>query len=87
MQRMMARQAEAEREKRAKVIHAEGEYLAAERLTGAAKIISTTPSALQLRFLQTVTEVASEKTSVIVLPIPLELFRGFMTQGNGEASA
>jgi regulator of protease activity HflC (stomatin/prohibitin superfamily) len=87
MQRMMARQAEAEREKRAKVIHAEGEYLAAERLTGAAKIISTTPSALQLRFLQTVTEVASEKTSVVVLPVPLELFRGFMTQGNGETSA
>jgi regulator of protease activity HflC (stomatin/prohibitin superfamily) len=87
MQRMMARQAEAEREKRAKVIHAEGEYLAAERLTSAAKIISTTPSALQLRFLQTVTEVASEKTSVVVLPVPLELFRGFMTQGNGETSA
>lgn len=81
MQRMMARQAEAEREKRAKIIHAEGEYQAAERLTEAARVISTAPSALQLRFLQTVTEVASEKTSVVVLPLPLELFKGFLTSG------
>lgn len=79
MQRMMARQAEAEREKRAKIIHAEGEYQAAERLTEAARVISTAPSALQLRFLQTVTEVASEKTSVVVLPLPLEIFKGFIT--------
>jgi regulator of protease activity HflC (stomatin/prohibitin superfamily) len=72
MQRAMARQAEAEREKRAKVIHAQGEYQAAETLRQAAKIISVEPAALQLRYLQTLTEIAGEKNSTII-PIPLEI--------------
>jgi regulator of protease activity HflC (stomatin/prohibitin superfamily) len=77
MIRAIARQAEAERERRAKVIHAEGEYQAAEKLTRAADIISTNPQALQLRFLGTLTEIASEKNSTIVFPLPLELLRAF----------
>ncbi len=72
MQRAMARQAEAEREKRAKVIHAQGEYQAAETLRQAAKIISTEPAALQLRYLQTLTEIAGEKNSTII-PISLDI--------------
>ncbi len=72
MQRAMARQAEAEREKRAKVIHAQGEYQAAETLREAARIISIEPAALQLRYLQTLTEIAGEKNSTII-PIPLEI--------------
>ncbi len=72
MQRAMARQAEAEREKRAKVIHAQGEYQAAETLRQAAHIISIEPAALQLRYLQTLTEIAGEKNSTII-PIPLEI--------------
>ena len=72
MQRAMARQAEAEREKRAKVIHAQGEFQAAETLRQAAKIISVEPAALQLRYLQTLTEIAGEKNSTII-PIPLEI--------------
>jgi len=68
----MARQAEAEREKRAKVIHAQGEYQAAETLRQAAHIISIEPAALQLRYLQTLTEIAGEKNSTII-PIPLEI--------------
>jgi len=72
MQRAMARQAEAEREKRAKVIHAQGEHQAAETLRQAARIISLEPAALQLRYLQTLTEIAGEKNSTII-PIPLEI--------------
>jgi regulator of protease activity HflC (stomatin/prohibitin superfamily) len=72
MQRAMARQAEAEREKRAKVIHAQGEYQAAETLRQAAKIISIEPAALQLRYLQTLTEIAGEKNSTII-PISLDI--------------
>jgi len=72
MQRAMARQAEAEREKRAKVIHAQGEFQAAETLRQAARIISIEPAALQLRYLQTLTEIAGEKNSTII-PIPLEI--------------
>jgi Membrane protease subunits, stomatin/prohibitin homologs len=78
MQRAMARQAEAERERRAKVINAEGEYQAATRLSEASNILSQNPMALQLRFLQTLTEVASEKNSTIVFPIPLDLIRPFL---------
>ncbi len=77
MVRAIARQAEAERERRAKVIHADGEYQAAEKLTQAADIISTNPQALQLRFLGTLTEIATEKNSTIVFPLPLELLRAF----------
>lgn len=78
MQRAIAKQAEAERERRAKVIHAEGEYQASQRLADAAKIISTEPSALQLRFLQTLTELATEKNSTIVFPVPIDLLTAFM---------
>ena len=73
MQRAMAKQAEAEREKRAKVIHAEGELLASTQLAQAAAVIGSQPSALQLRYLQTLTEIAVEKNSTIVLPLPLDL--------------
>ncbi len=78
MQRAMARQAEAERERRAKIISAEGEYQAAQRLIEAAKKIEESPVAIQLRFLQTLTEIATEKASTIVLPIPLELVKPFL---------
>ncbi len=77
MIRAIARQAEAERERRAKVIHADGEFQAAAKLTQAAEIISTNPQALQLRFLGTLTEIASEKNSTIIFPLPLELLKAF----------
>ncbi|MCJ7441168.1 MAG: slipin family protein, partial [Thermoanaerobaculaceae bacterium] len=72
MQRAMAKQAEAEREKRAKVIHAEGEALAAQRLSDAAAIINAQPATLQLRYLQTLTEIATEKNSTIIFPLPID---------------
>jgi regulator of protease activity HflC (stomatin/prohibitin superfamily) len=78
MQRAMARQAEAEREKRAKVIHAEGEYSASQQLAAAAQVIGTQPATLQLRYLQTLTEIAAEKNSTIIFPLPLELLQGFL---------
>jgi regulator of protease activity HflC (stomatin/prohibitin superfamily) len=78
MQRAMARQAEAERVRRAKVINAEGEFQASEKLSQAAEVIARHPIAYQLRLLQTMTEVAAEKNSTLVLPIPVELFRPFM---------
>ncbi len=78
MQRAMARQAEAERERRSKVIHAEGEFQASQKLSEAAKIISSEPGALQLRFLQTLTEVSAEKNSTIIFPIPIDLIRPFI---------
>ena len=81
MVRAIARQAEAERERRAKVIHADGEYQAADKLTKAADIISTNPQALQLRFLGTLTEIATEKNSTIIFPVPLELMRAFQYKG------
>jgi len=77
MQRAMARQAEAERERRAKIIHAEGEYQAAKKLTEAAEIMARNPVALQLRFLQVIQDISIENTSTIVLPIPIELLRFF----------
>jgi regulator of protease activity HflC (stomatin/prohibitin superfamily) len=77
MQRAIAKQAEAERERRAKIIHAEGEYQASQRLADASKIISSSPYALQLRFLQTLTEVAAEKNSTTVFPVPIDLFKPF----------
>jgi regulator of protease activity HflC (stomatin/prohibitin superfamily) len=77
MIRAIAKQAEAERERRAKVIHAEGEFQAADKLTQAADIISRNPQALQLRFLSTLTAIAAEKNSTIVFPLPLELLRAF----------
>jgi regulator of protease activity HflC (stomatin/prohibitin superfamily) len=73
MQRAIARQAEAEREKRAKIIHAEGEYAASERLAQAAKVIASEPVTITLRYLQTLTEIAAEKNSTIIFPLPIEL--------------
>ena len=78
MRRAMAKQAEAERERRAKVIHATGEVQASEMLAQAARTLSQDPSAIQLRFLQTVTEVAAENNSTTLFPIPIELFRPFI---------
>ncbi|MGE4544968.1 MAG: slipin family protein [Pedobacter sp.] len=78
MQRAMARQAEAERERRSKVIHAEGEYQAAQKLTDAAEIIASQPGALQLRYLQTLTEVATENSSTVIFPFPLDLVKPFL---------
>jgi regulator of protease activity HflC (stomatin/prohibitin superfamily) len=77
MVRAIAKQAEAERERRAKVIHAEGEFQAAGKLTQAADIISQNPQALQLRFLGTLTEIAAEKNSTIIFPLPLDLLKAF----------
>lgn len=85
MQRAIAKQAEAERERRAKVIHAEGEFQASQKLADAAAIIASQPTALQLRFLQTLAEVATEKNSTIVLPIPLDLITPFMNKMKKEA--
>jgi regulator of protease activity HflC (stomatin/prohibitin superfamily) len=77
MQRAMARQAEAERERRAKIIHAEGEYTAAQQLAEAARIITEAPGAMQLRYLQTLTEIAVEHNSTIIFPLPLEFLDAF----------
>jgi regulator of protease activity HflC (stomatin/prohibitin superfamily) len=78
MQRAMAKQAEAERERRAKVIHAEGEFQASQKLAEAATVIEAHPMALQLRFLQTLTEVASEKNSTTIFPVPIDLIAPFV---------
>ena len=78
MRRAMSRQAEAEREKRAKVIHAEGEYQASERLLAAARVIAVEPVAVQLRYLQTLTEIGVEQNTTVVFPIPLEMMRAFL---------
>ena len=78
MQRVIARQAEAERERRAKVIHAEGEAQAAEKLTEAANIISAYPAAIHLRFLQTLSKVSAEKNSTIIVPLPIDLLTAFL---------
>ena len=77
MKRSMAAQAEAERERRAKIIHAEGELQASEKLAQAAAVIGREPAAIQLRYLQTLTEIASEKNSTILFPLPIELFKAF----------
>jgi regulator of protease activity HflC (stomatin/prohibitin superfamily) len=78
MQRAMAAQAEAERERRAKVVHAEGEYQAAEKLAEAARVISSQPSALQLRYLQTLSSIATERSNVILFPLPMDLLAPFV---------
>jgi regulator of protease activity HflC (stomatin/prohibitin superfamily) len=94
MQRAMARQAEAERERRAKIINAEGEFQAAEKLAGAAGVIGREPAALHLRYLQTLLEIGSENSSTVVFPLPLDLIQPFLdragsaqprTQQNGAA--
>ncbi len=86
MRRAMSKQAEAEREKRAKIIHAEGEYQAAEKLVLAAQTISVEPVAVQLRYLQTLTEIGVEKNSTVVFPIPLEMMRAFLDVKAGNKS-
>ena len=78
MQRAMAKQAEAERERRAKVIHAEGEHQASTKLSEAASVLSKDPTALQLRYLQTLSEIATEKNSTMIFPIPIDLFTPFL---------
>ncbi len=89
MQRAMAKQAEAEREKRAKIIHAEGELQASAQLAQAAQMIGSQPATLQLRYLQTLTEIAVEKNSTIIFPLPLDLIEPFMTlaKQNGHVAA
>jgi regulator of protease activity HflC (stomatin/prohibitin superfamily) len=87
MQRAMARQAEAERERRAKVINAEGEFQAAEKLAAAAEIIGREPSALQLRYLQTLLEVGADQNSTIVFPLPLDLLKPFLERAGVDPHA
>ncbi len=87
MQRAMARQAEAERERRAKVIHAEGEFQASRRLRDAAEVIAPNPAALQLRYLQTLTEIGANQNSTIVFPLPLDLVRPFLAGSDAPTGA
>ena len=84
MQRAIAKQAEAERERRAKIIHAEGEFQASQKLSDAAEIIGKHPTAIQLRFLQTLTEVASDKNSTTIFPVPIDLLTPFMKKKKDE---
>ena len=84
MQRAMAKQAEAERERRAKVIHAEGEHQASAKLADAASVLSKDPTALQLRYLQTLSEIATEKNSTMLFPIPIDLFKPFFKKAEKE---
>jgi regulator of protease activity HflC (stomatin/prohibitin superfamily) len=85
MQRALARQAEAERERRAKIIAAEGELQASEKLSQAAAVIASEPTALQLRYLQTLTEISSERTSTLIIPVPLDLFEPFLEARRNKA--
>ena len=85
MQRAMAKQAEAEREKRAKVIHAEGEFQAAEQLANASRVLTSETAALQLRYLQTLSEISTENSSTIIFPIPIDILRPFYEQPNTKA--
>lgn len=85
MQRAMARQAEAEREKRAKIIHAEGEYQAAQQLKEAAATMASEPTALQLRYLQTLNEVSAEKNSTLIFPVPIDIISVFTEAARGLA--
>ncbi|MEK7849664.1 MAG: slipin family protein [Candidatus Omnitrophota bacterium] len=82
MQRAIARQAEAERERRAKVISAEGEYQASEKLSMAAEVLQKQPMSLQMRYLQTLMDISTEKSSIIVFPLPMEMLQWFNKQGN-----
>jgi len=84
MQRAMARQAEAEREKRAKVIHAGGEFEAAQTLADAARVIGSEPQTLQLRYLQTLTEISAERNSTIIFPVPIDLLQPFFERAAGQ---
>ncbi len=84
MQRAIARQAEAERERRAKIINSEGEYQAAQKLTDAADIISTNPASLQLRYLQTLLEIGSNQNTTVVFPLPMDVLKPFMERGGDK---
>ena len=84
MKRSMAAQAEAERTRRAKIIHADGEFQASERLAEAGKVIAAEPVTLQLRYLQTLTEIATEKNSTLIFPLPIDLISMFMNRGGGQ---
>jgi len=84
MKRSMAAQAEAERERRAKIIHADGEFQASERLADAGEVLSRNPTNLQLRYLQTLTEIATEKNSTIIFPLPINIFEAFSKLGSGK---
>jgi regulator of protease activity HflC (stomatin/prohibitin superfamily) len=84
MQRAMAKQAEAERERRSKVISAEGEFQASQRLSDAAKILSEQPSALTLRYLQTLREIATENNSTTIFPVPIDLLKPFLNAGKDK---
>ncbi len=84
MQRAMAAQAEAERERRAKIVHADGEYQAAQKLADAARVISSEPSALQLRYLQTLGTISTERTNTIVFPLPIDLIMPLLGKGSTE---
>jgi len=84
MQRAIARQAEAERERRAKVIHAAGEFEAAQKLADAAKVLETQPSAIQLRYLQTLTEIGVEKNTTIVFPLPVDIISSWVNALGGK---
>jgi regulator of protease activity HflC (stomatin/prohibitin superfamily) len=84
MQRAMAAQAEAERDRRAKVVHAEGEYQAAEKLAQAAEIIATQPAALQLRYLQTLSGIATERSNTILFPLPMDILSAFLPKASAE---
>jgi regulator of protease activity HflC (stomatin/prohibitin superfamily) len=86
MRRSMAAQAEAERERRAKIIHADGEFQASERLSQAGAVIAREPTTLQLRYLQTLTEIASEKNSTIIFPLPMDLLAGFIHRQDDKKS-
>jgi len=85
MKRMMAAQAEAERERRAKIIHADGEFQASEKLAEAGEVIGRVPTTLQLRYLQTLTEIASERNSTLIFPIPIDLINMFMNRSGDQS--
>jgi len=87
MQRVLARQAEAERHKRAKIIHAEGEFQASQRLSEAAGVLSRQPSAMQLRYLQTLGEMSTERSTTVIFPVPLDLLRPFYERSKAVAAA
>ncbi|MEW6033340.1 MAG: slipin family protein [Chloroflexota bacterium] len=87
MQRAMAAQAEAERDRRAKIVHADGEFQASERLTKAAHVLAGEPQALQLRYLQTISQIATERSTVVVFPLPIDLLKPFLAQKGQQASS
>jgi len=84
MQRAMAAQAEAERDRRAKIVHADGEFQASERLTKAAQVLSGDPNAITLRYLQTITQIATERSTIVLFPLPIDLLKPFLQKMSGK---